>query len=307
MDGSNTTVIIPCLNEEETIARVVTGLISVLPAAEILVVDNGSTDRTSEIAISSGAQVLHEPIKGKGYAVAAGFSASKTDYIILIDGDSTYDESDSPKILSRLIDGWDMVVANRNSQSPMTFRRGHRLGNLLLSKVQHRLMNVEVTDTLSGYRGFNQNFVRNFTQVSKGFEIEANLNIFSSIVGARVYNFDSNYSERPVNSSSKLNTYSDGIRILFTILKLIATWRPLFAYSVFGTLGILSGLFLISIPILEFYRTGQILHLPTLIISSLIIFFSASVIFLGLVANLIVNFRIESAKRDYKIFKSNSR
>ena len=307
LDGSNTTVIIPCLNEEETIGRVVTGLISVLPAAEILVVDNGSTDRTSEIAISSGAQVLHEPVKGKGYAVVAGFNATKSDYIILIDGDSTYDENDSLKILSRLIDGWDMVVANRNSQSPMTFRRGHRLGNLLLSKVQHKLMSVDVSDTLSGYRGFNQNFVRNFTQVSKGFEIEANLNIYSSIVGARVYNFNSNYSERPANSSSKLNTYVDGIRILFTILKMIVTWRPLLAYSVFGALGIIGGLFLVSIPILEFYRTGQILHLPTLIISSLIVFFSASVIFLGLVANLIVNFRIENARRDYKIFKANSR
>jgi tetratricopeptide (TPR) repeat protein len=136
---------------------------------------------------------------------------------------------------------------------------------------------------------------------------EANLNIYSSIVGARVYNFNSNYSERPANSSSKLNTYVDGIRILFTILKMIVTWRPLLAYSVFGALGIIGGLFLVSIPILEFYRTGQILHLPTLIISSLIIFFSASVIFLGLVANLIVNFRIESARRDYKIFKANSR
>ena len=285
---------------------VVTNLISVLPAAEILVVDNGSTDRTSEIAIASGANVLHEPIKGKGYAVAAGFNAVKTDYIILIDGDSTYDENDAPKILGSLIDSWDMVVANRNSQSLMTFRRGHRLGNFLLSKVQHNLMNVSVTDTLSGYRGFSQNFVRNFTQVSRGFEIEANLNIFSSIVGARVYNFDSKYSERPENSASKLNTYVDGIRILFTILKLIMTWRPLLAYSAFGILGATIGLSLASIPILEFHRTGQILHLPTLIVSALLIFFSASVIFLGLVANLIVNFRIENAKRDYKIFKSNS-
>ena len=304
LDGSNTTIIIPCLNEEETISGVVTNLIATLPAAEILVVDNASTDRTSEIARAAGAKVLYESAKGKGYAVVAGFNAAKTEYIILIDGDSTYDEKDAIKILKNLVDGWDMVVATRSSQSAMTFRRGHRLGNYLFSKVQHSMMNVNVLDTLSGYRGFNRNFVRNFIQVSRGFEIEANLNIYSSIVGASVYNFDSKYSERPASSSSKLNTYVDGAKILFTIAKLAVTWRPLLAYSAFGSLGITTGLLLISIPLLEFYRTGQILHLPTLIVSALIIFFSASVVFLGLVANLIVNFRIENSRRDFKIFKT---
>lgn len=307
LDGSNTTIIIPCFNEAETISGVVANLIAALPAAEILVVDNASTDRTSEIALASGAKVIYESSKGKGYAVAAGFNATKTEYLILIDGDSTYDEKDADSILRSLVDGWDMVVATRSSQSAMTFRRGHRLGNYLFSKVQHSMMNVKVVDTLSGYRGFNRNFVRNFTQVSRGFEIEANLNIYSSIVGASVYNFNSRYSERPISSNSKLNTYIDGTKILFTIVKLIVTWRPLLAYSAFGLLGITTGLLLISIPLIEFYRTGQILHLPTLIVSAFIIFFSASVLFLGLVANLIVNFRIENSRRDFKIFKANSR
>ena len=304
LDGSNTTIIIPCLNEEETISGVVTNLIATLPAAEILVVDNASTDRTSEIARVAGAKVLHESSKGKGYDVVAGFNAAKTEYIILIDGDSTYDEKDAIKILRNFVDGWDMVVATRSSQNSMTFRSGHRLGNYLFSKVQHSMMNVNDFDTLSGYRGFNRNFVRNFIQVSRGFEIEANLNIYSSIVGASVYNFDSKYSERPASSSSKLNTYVDGAKILFTIAKLAVTWRPLLAYSAFGSLGIATGLLLISIPLIEFYRTGQILYLPTLIVSALIIFFSASVVFLGLVANLIVNFRIENSRRDFKIFKT---
>jgi glycosyltransferase involved in cell wall biosynthesis len=304
LDGSKATIIIPCRNEEETISNVIKNLITVLPLAEILVVDNGSTDQTSEFAIASGARVLYEPLRGKGHAVAAGLDAVETEYVILIDGDSTYDEKDAPQILKDLIDGWDMVVANRKSLNSKTFRRGHKLGNYLLSKVQHKMLKVKVVDTLSGYRGFSKNFVRNFTQVSRGFEIEANLNIYSSIVGARVQNFDSKYSERPLNSSSKLNTYADGVKILFTIFKLIMTWRPLIAYSVFGALGIITGFILISVPILEFYTTGEILHLPTLIMSALIIFFSASVIFLGLVANLIVNFRIENAKRDYKLFKS---
>lgn len=306
IDGSNTTIIIPCFNEEETISDVVTNLFSVLPAAEILVVDNASSDRTSEEALTSGAKVLYEASKGKGYAVAAGFSAVKREFIILIDGDSTYDERDAIKILRNLLDGWDMVVATRSSQSAMSFRRGHRLGNYLFSKVQHNLMNVDVVDTLSGYRGFNRNFIRNYTQVSRGFEIEANLNIYSSVVGARVYNFDSMYSERPTSSVSKLNTYIDGTKILFTIFKLIVTWRPLLAYSAFAVLGFITGLSFISIPLLEFYRTGQILHLPTLIVSAFIIFTSASILFLGLVANLIVNFRIENSRRDFRIFRQNS-
>ena len=305
LNGSNSTVLIPCLNEEETIAKVIKSFSSVLPGAEILVVDNGSTDRTSEIAIACGAKVINEPLKGKGYAVATGFNLINTEYVILIDGDSTYDVKDAPVILRSLIDGWDMVVANRESQSSMTYRRGHRFGNYLLSKVQRSLLKVGVIDTLSGYRGFNQNFIRNFTQVSKGFEIEANLNIYSSIIGARVFNFKSKYTERPSNSNSKLNTYTDGIKILITIFKLIMTWRPLLAYSIFGMFGIATGLLLVSIPVLEYYDTGQILHMPTLIVSSLIIFSSSSIIFLGLVANLIVNFRIENARRDYKLARAN--
>lgn len=295
------TILIPCLNEGKTIADVITNFKKQLPQATILVIDNGSQDNTKEEAQRVGASVVNQAKRGKGHAIETGFQLTRSQYVIMCDGDSTYDPHDSVVILQELINGYDMVVANRISTTTNSYRKGHRLGNRLLSTVQQKILGVKVIDTLSGYRGFTKTFVENFVARSSGFDIEANLNIFSAIIGARVKNFDSKYGARHEESKSKLNTIPDGIRILFTITRLMFTWRPLLMYGFIGGLMLIITFPFLLIPINEFITTGRVLHIPTLIVSSLALFFAMTLFFLGLLANQIVNFRIEIARRDFKL------
>jgi glycosyltransferase involved in cell wall biosynthesis len=299
---SQVTILIPCLNEGKTIANVVTNFKKQLPHATILVVDNGSLDNTKEQAQRAGASVVNQSKRGKGHAIETGLRLARSQYVIMCDGDSTYDPHDAKIILQELSNGYDMVVANRISTTTNVYRKGHRLGNRLLSMVQQKILGVKVIDTLSGYRGFTKNFVENFVASSSGFEIEANLNIFSAIVGARVKNFDSKYGARHEESSSKLNTIRDGMRILLTVTRLMFTWRPLLMYSLIGGLLLVVTFPFLFIPVNEFFTTGRVLHIPTLIVSTLAFFFAMTLFFLGLLSNQIVNFRIEIARRDFKIF-----
>jgi glycosyltransferase involved in cell wall biosynthesis len=303
-NSSTVTILIPCLNEDKTIRRVVSSFKMQMPKASILVIDNGSLDNTVHEANSAGALVVVESRRGKGNAIETGLRMCSTDYVIMVDGDSTYDHMDANVILRELSNGYDMVVANRVSVSENAYRKGHLIGNRLLSTVQQKILGVEVVDTLSGYRGFRRNFVQNYVASSSGFEVEANLNIFASIVGAKVGNIDSNYGARHKESSSKLNTLGDGLRILLTVTKLMFNWRPLLMYSLIGSALLGISLTFLSIPVGEYLKTGQVLHIPTLIVSTFTLFFAAIMFFLGLIANQIVNFRIENARRDFKLFRS---
>jgi glycosyltransferase involved in cell wall biosynthesis len=185
------TIIIPCYNEEVTITKLILRIKKSYPELRILVIDNSSSDQTASNARKAGAEVIHEIRKGKGYAVRAGFLSSKTQFVVLIDGDLTYEVKDIGKIYNHLKQGYDMSVANRIPQTPEAYRLGHSVGNQLLSWFQQKFLGVEVQDTLSGFRGFNKEFISLYIDKPKAFEIEASLNIYSNIIGAQVYNFDS--------------------------------------------------------------------------------------------------------------------
>ena len=296
-------VLIPCHNEEATIGQLLQSLRDVLPFAELVVIDNASTDATAKIAAASGAVLLTENRIGKGYAVNSGLNYLNSQYILLIDGDLTYKVSDSVRIISELQNGADMVVATRIHSNPAAYRQGHKLGNYIFTKLQKKLLGVQIEDTLSGFRGFNQAFLKTFTTDAKGFEIEAHLNIHSAVLNANVVNFKSEYIERPFDSKSKLNTYKDGLRILKSILRLLVKWRPLAIFGILGSILFLTSLIFLSIPVLEFLKSGHVLHIPTLIAASALGLVSFSMIFFGFIANEVVNVRIETARRDFRILK----
>ena len=297
------TVLIPCHNEATTIGPLLGIFKKIIPYAEIVVIDNASTDQTAAIAAASGAVVLFEPKLGKGFAVNAGVNHSVNRYILLIDGDQTYDALDSLRIIEELQSGADMVVATRMHADPSAYRKGHQLGNFIFTMLQKKLLGVQVKDTLSGFRGFNQAFLRTFTADAKGFEIETHLNIHSAVIKAKVTNFESNYVERPTDSKSKLNTYRDGFRILKSVIRLLVKWRPLVIFGLIGSIALSISIVFLLIPISEFINSGFILHIPTLIASSTLSLFSFSMIFFGFMANEIVNMRIETSRRDFTILK----
>ena len=261
-------VLVPCYNEEKSIAKVVADFRAALPTATIFVFDNNSTDRTVETARAAGAEVFTEPHQGKGNVVRRMFTDIEADIYVLVDGDATYDAPSAPRMVERLLaERLDMVVADRVDQEAAAYRAGHRTGNWLLTSFVGQVFGREFTDMLSGYRVFSRRFVKSFPVLSGGFEIETELTIHALELGLPVAEMPTPYYARLSGSASKLNTWRDGFRILFTIFRLYRAERPL---RFFTTLGIALALIAIglAIPILVTYlETGLVPRLPTAILS----------------------------------------
>jgi glycosyltransferase involved in cell wall biosynthesis len=204
----NIAVIIPCLNEEATIAQVVTEVRKALPRATVYVYDNGSQDQTVEVAQRAGAQVRIEPKRGKGRALRSAFRDIEAQLYIMVDGDATYDVSVLPQMLDALMDEkLDMVVGNRLSSRSAHNRQGHYLGNKLFSGLISRLFEFEVKDPFSGLRVMTARFVKSFPSVSKGFEVETELTVHAYDFDAAFKEMNVTYRERPEDSHSKLRTF----------------------------------------------------------------------------------------------------
>ena len=232
-DGQRIAVLVPCFNEEASIARVVADFRAALPAAEIYVYDNNSTDRTIELARAAGALVRREAHQGKGNVVRRMFSDVDADVYVLVDGDATYDAASAGGMIERLLEGrLDMVVAARVDPSRTAYRLGHRTGNRLLTGFfcvgfpAHAF-----TDILSGFRVFSRRFVKSFPVLSRGFEIETELAVHALELELPVAEMPTPYYARPTGSVSKLHTWRDGMRILATILSLYRSERPLIFFS----------------------------------------------------------------------------
>lgn len=222
-------VVVPCHNEESTIGQVIAGFRSVIPSCVVYVADNNSTDRTSEMARASGATVISEPRPGKGFAVRRLLADADADCFIMVDGDNTYDPGAAPEMVMKVLrDHVDMVNGARVStgEDPDAYRRGHALGNAVLTWIFQKLFALPLEDTLSGYRAMSKRFVKSFPSGSTGFEIEAELNAHAAIVGMPVAEVPTAYRSRPEGSNSKLNTYRDGWRILLRNLRLFRDARP---------------------------------------------------------------------------------
>ncbi len=287
-------VLVPCYNEERAIANVVADFRAALPDAAVYVYDNNSTDRTVEAARGAGAVVRRETYQGKGHVVRRMFNDVEADIYVLVDGDATYDAPSAPAMIAKLLEErLDMVVAARIDQEVAAYRRGHRAGNRLLTGFVAHMFGRSFTDILSGYRAFSRRFVKSFPILSGGFEIETELTIHALELELPVGEVATPYYSRPIGSASKLSTYGDGFRILWTVLKLYRAERPLSLFGAFGlALGIMSiGL---AIPIVITYvQEGLVPRLPTAVLSTGLMLLGFLSIACGLILDTVTRGRRE--------------
>lgn len=259
-------MILPCYNEALSIGQVVADFRRVLPQAAIYVIDNNSTDDTAGAASRAGASVIRETQKGKGNAVRRGFSEVDADLYLIADGDGTYDSSRAAEMVARLLDEHlDMVVGVRRETHRDAYRAGHRWGNQLFNRIVRNLFGDKFTDIFSGYRVFSRRFVKSFPALSTGFEIETEMSVHAIHLRLPTAEVETDYSERGDGSVSKLNTYRDGLRILFMVIRLLKAVRPLALFSSISIL--LLGLAIVfGMPIIShFIETHTVPRLPTAI------------------------------------------
>ncbi len=262
-------VLVPCHNEEVAIGRVVAGFQAALPEAVVFVYDNNSTDGTVAAARRAGAVVRSEPLQGKGNVVRRMFADIEADAYILVDGDDTYDPAAAPGLLRLLVDGQlDMVTATRVTDLAAAYRTGHRTGNLVLTRLVTLLFGNRVSDMLSGYRAFSRRFVKSFPALSTGFETETEFTVHALELAMPVGELRTAYKDRPPGSVSKLHTYTDGLRILRTIVLLVKEIRP-FQFFAVGAVVLAVAAVLLGIPIVsQFMRTGLVPRLPTAVLAT---------------------------------------
>jgi glycosyltransferase involved in cell wall biosynthesis len=264
----NVAVLIPCHNEEQTIAGVIEAFRSELPSAEIYVYDNNSRDGTARVAAESGAIVRSEPTQGKGRVVCRMFAEIDAEFYILVDGDGTYDPTMAPKMLDQTRQQrLAMLIARRVPNSPGAYRPGHKSGNKMLSQSVAWLFGASLHDILSGYRVFSRAFVKSFPGFSRGFEIETELTVHAITLQLPVAEIETAYKERP-GGASKLNKYTDGTRILWTIFTLCKNERPLFFFSVWSMILLIASLALAYPIFVTFLETGLVPRFPTAILST---------------------------------------
>ncbi len=287
-------VLVPCYNEEVAVAKVVKDFRAALPTATIFVFDNNSTDNTAAAARAAGAEVFRVKRQGKGFVVSRMFTDVEADIYVLVDGDATYHAPSAPKMIGRLLDErLDMVVGNRVDREEAAYRPGHRTGNRLLTSFVAEVFGASFNDMLSGYRVFSRRFVKSFPVLSRGFEIETELTIHALELGLAVAEIDTPYYARQEGSVSKLNTWSDGLRILRTIVNIYRAERPLPFFTGIGlALAIASVGFAVPVFV-TYFETGLVPRLPTAILSTglmLMAFLSAAI---GLVLDTVTRGRRE--------------
>jgi len=268
-EGLGVAVLVPCLNEELTIADVVRGFRSALPGAEVYVYDNASTDRTALVASQAGAIVRSVPTPGKGNVVRRMFAEVDAEVYILVDGDATYDPSIAAELV-RLVreEGNDFVNVARSPLGDQAFRSGHRFGNRVLTGALRRLIKSDLADVLSGYKALSRRFVRSFPAMSSGFEIETELAVHATTLGLPTIEVSAPYRERPAGSESKLHTVGDGIRIASEIFSLARQDRPLAFFTTIWALLCAASLVLGIPVVIHYFHTGTVPRIPTALLST---------------------------------------
>ncbi|MFQ7263693.1 MAG: glycosyltransferase family 2 protein [Lachnospiraceae bacterium] len=283
-------VLIPCYNEGQTIEKVVRDFKNVLPEAVIYVYDNNSTDDTAKLAEKAGAIVRHEFQQGKGNVIRRMFRDIDAECYIMTDGDDTYPAESAPEMVSKILDKHaDMVVGDRLSSTYFeeNKRPFHNFGNSLVRKAINTLFHTEIKDIMTGYRAFSYQFVKTFPVLSKGFEIETEMSIHAADKNMYVENVIIEYRDRPEGSESKLNTYSDGIKVLLTIARLFRTYRPMGFFGIISlVLGALGIGFLIPV-LIQYFHTGLVERFPTLIVCCFALLTAVVSLFSGVVLNTI--------------------
>ena len=280
-------VLIPCYNESKTIAKVVTDFQAVLPADSVIYVyDNNSTDGTAEIAAAAGAVVRHEYQQGKGNVIRRMFREIDAQCYLMVDGDDTYPAEFAPEMIAKVLDrGVDMVVGDRLSATYFTENKRpfHNFGNKLVRHSINALFKSNIQDIMTGYRAFSYQFVKSFPVLSKGFEIETEMSIHAIEKNMLVESVVVTYRDRPEGSVSKLNTVSDGIKVLGTIGKLYKNNKPFGFFGIIAlVLVVIAGL--LFFPVLsEYLHTGLVRRFPTLIVSGFVAIGAIQSFFSGLI------------------------
>jgi glycosyltransferase involved in cell wall biosynthesis len=298
-------VLVPCHNEALTVAEVVNGFRAALPAATIFVYDNNSSDGTAEVARSAGAQVRFESQPGKGSVVRRMFADIDADWYVMVDGDATYDPTAAPRLIATAASGgYDMVNVAREESGEKAYRRGHRLGNRLLTGLVGTIFGSRTQDMLSGYKVFSRRFVKTFPAMSSGFEIETELMIHALELRLPVGEISAPYGERPEGSTSKLSTYRDGFIILRLIGVLVQRERPLEFFS--ATAGVLVLLSLgLGLPVIwTFLETGLVPRLPTALLASALMLAALVSLAVGLILQAVTLSRREMKRLVYLGFRA---
>ena len=288
-------VLIPGFNEEKTIGQVIADFRMALPDARIYVYDNDSTDQTSACAASARAIVRNEIRQGKGNVVRRMFAEIDADAYLLVDGDGTYDAAAAPEMLATLLqDRLAMLVGRRVGDSAKAYRRGHAFGNRLFTDAVALLFGTSFEDILSGYRAFSRPFVKSFPAFSGGFEIETELTVHALTLGLPVAELATRYRERPDGSESKLSTYRDGWRIIWTIFNLFKNEKPLIFFFLLGGFLLLAS-FVLAYPIVvTFLQTGLVPRFPTAILATGVAVSSLLMFSCGLILDTVTKGRREA-------------
>ena len=294
-------VLIPCYNEEATISTVIADFRRELPEAEIYVYDNNSTDTTYELAVACGAIVKKEPRQGKGNVIRQMFFDIDADYYLMVDGDDTYPAEAVHGLLDKLRSGEaDMVIGDRLSNGTYfdeNKRPFHDFGNNLVKNTITRLYKTKIRDVMTGYRGFNRIFVKSFPIMSSGFQIETELTIHALDKKFKLVELPIDYRDRPEGSESKLNTFSDGFKVIMMIVKMWKDYKPLMFFGIWTFFFFVFGLFA-GVPVIrEYMLTHFITRVPSAILSTGLMLLAL----LSLVTGLILDTVVTNAKKEYEL------
>ena len=293
-------VLIPCYNESKTIEKVVKDYRKALPGATIYVYDNNSTDHTDEIARKAGAVVRYERRQGKGNVIRTMFREIEAECYLMIDGDDTYPAEDAEAMVKKVLEeGYDMVVGDRLSSTYFTENKRpfHNTGNVLVRKLVNSIFHGHVTDIMTGYRAFSRLFVKSFPVLSKGFEIETEMTIHALDKNLALTSIPVGYRDRPDGSVSKLNTFSDGFKVLRTIGRMFKDYKPFPFFTIIAAIFMTIALLLL-IPVLsEFYATGLVPRLPTFVAACFMALFSLLTFSCG----LILDTQVKKNKENFEL------
>lgn len=304
-------VLIPCYNEEVTIKKVIEDFKKVLPESDIYVYDNNSKDKTAQIARENGAIVVKEPRQGKGNVVRSMFRKIEADYYVMVDGDDTYPAEFVKELLKPIIAGEaDMTIGDRLSNGTYMSenkRAFHNFGNNLVKGLIGKLFKNDINDIMTGYRAFNKFFVKTMPVLSEGFEIETEMSIHALDKKFLLKEIPIDYRDRPEGSNSKLNTYSDGIKVLRTILSLFKDYKPLPFFSILAGILFIIGL-IVGIPvIIEFIETNYITKLPSAVLALGFVLAAVLMLTSGFILDTLVKQNNQNYELFLNTFKMNNR
>jgi glycosyltransferase involved in cell wall biosynthesis len=293
-------ILLPCYQEEATIAETVGAFRQARPDATVYVYDNNSTDRTAERAREAGAVVRHEGQQGKGNVVRRMFADIDADIYVMCDGDMTYDASR----VNELIDGVaganaDMVVGARVAHDASTYRTGHSFGNAVFNRIARLLFGSQLTDIFSGYRAFSRRFVKSFPAITHGFEIETELTVHAIDLRVPIAEIVIPFGKRPEGSQSKLRTVQDGLRILWTITILVKEVRPFGFFAFWSALAALAAVVLAYPLLITFWETGLVPRLPTAVLATGIMLLSVLSLACGFILDSVSRGRHEMKRLHY--------